>query len=903
MKTKHLLIALALPSLFAACTAEEFDQGNDTVALKNRIPLGDVTLSFGDNANTRLGLGEDSYYAFNWADGDDLGASLIDTRNGTPFGPETDHITGYNLTKTPQTNYRYEYKAGKWTSNAAMVEGNYVFYMPYVENTNREATMAVLPTTQTLEKRTVDGEEAYTTYNNVLSQAKENGNIMAVAYKFLTADGENGNKNKSINITFKQLYATPMFTISNYAQDKDGELTDLTIKKIELSLTNGGNFNVKAPLKYTTAESKTAYAEANGENKSIVALLNESVKADDESVKVGSWVDLKKNRVERKTEDLLTTPATETSNVITINLAEPVTVKSSESFSFYAVIPGGDYTTNKLRVTLTTTDNWSTSVEMPAVKINPGKRYAIEGYNEDGSAIGTGADALLGVAAEPLTQETINGTPIATQKELLETLATAKLNNEGGQINMTLIPAEGVVLNDQIIAMLTQKASVIESVTFNSDMVIDGLTNTTTVKVAITGKATLKGAVSADLVADVAAASKIFVEKDITIDAAAKATLKGTAKAAIINNGELIVNEALTATKVTNNKTLKIAANLIGTNGITNAAEGTINVTGTTTLTGKLTNKGAVVVEEAATLTTAVVDNEKTVTVNGTLTANGAFENKKNAEIIVAGTLTATSGSLTNNGTITVEEGATATLDNASSINKNVIDNAGTLTVQKNVGTINMTNTSKFGTNQVTVSAAGETWGTIMNPKERAIDLSAMETAKQRVWKSKDAVTGEFDLAEENLTYNAVNFGDNVEFTATDGATASKLVYANFAGSTINVVVGSSSIKMVMPVIVDITGSVGVEYEGSNAPEFVFPDDAAATLTIAQKAELGWNKKVDISGNATSGLLIKNLGTVFNNAEGEVTGILKTSEGVWQAGGQTTAASNWKGAVAKAKAD
>lgn len=54
MKTKHLLIALALPSLFAACTAEEFDQGNDAVALKNRIPLGDVTLSFGDNANTRL---------------------------------------------------------------------------------------------------------------------------------------------------------------------------------------------------------------------------------------------------------------------------------------------------------------------------------------------------------------------------------------------------------------------------------------------------------------------------------------------------------------------------------------------------------------------------------------------------------------------------------------------------------------------------------------------------------------------------------------------------------------------------------------------------------------------------------------------------------------------------------
>lgn len=345
MKTKHLLIALALPSLFAACTAEEFENGNDTVALKNRTPLGDITLDFGGNADTRLGLGDNSFYAFNWVDGDDLGASLIDTRNGTDIsGADADHITGYNLTTTPQTNYRYEYNAGKWTSNAAMVEGNYVFYMPYVENTNREATMAVLPTTQTLEKRTIDGKEAYTTYNNVLSQAKANGNIMAVAYKFLTAQGENNDGNKSINITFKQLYATPMFTISNYAQDKDGKLTDLTIKKIELSLKTNAQFTVKSPLKYTSNASNTAYTEANGTNKSIVAQLNENLKADDSNVKVGSWVNLNgvNNKEKRATSDLLGIYGEEdaTSAKITINLAEPVTVKKAENFSFYAVIPG-----------------------------------------------------------------------------------------------------------------------------------------------------------------------------------------------------------------------------------------------------------------------------------------------------------------------------------------------------------------------------------------------------------------------------------------------------------------------------------------------------------------------------------------------------------------------------------
>lgn len=917
MKTKHLLIALALPSLFAACTAEEFENGNDTVALKNRTPLGDITLDFGGNADTRLGLGDNSFYAFNWVDGDDLGASLIDTRNGTDIsGADADHITGYNLTTTPQTNYRYEYNAGKWTSNAAMVEGNYVFYMPYVENTNREATMAVLPTTQTLEKRTIEGKDAYTTYNNVLSQAKENGNIMAVAYKFLTAQGENNDGNKSINIAFKQLYATPMFTISNYAQDKDGKLTDLTIKKIELSLKSNAKFTVKSPLKYTSSASNTAYTEANGTNKSIVAQLNENLKEDDETVKVGPWVNQKEanNVVPRATSDLLDDTYREedaTNAKITINLAEPVTVKKAESFSFYAVIPGGDYSVNNLIVTLTTTDNLSASVEMPAVKINPGKRYAIEGYNADGT-LGTGADALFNVITEKLTESTIDGIPVATQAELLQTLATAQ-KDDNGTIDMKIIPAEGVVLDNQIIAMLTSKKADIKSVTFNGDMVVNGLTNTTAVPVAINGKATLKGTVSAELVSDAAAANKIFVDGDITIDAAAKATLKGTAKAAIINNGELTVNEALTATKVTNNKTLNLAADLTANGGIINAAEGTINVTAASTLVGKLTNKGAVVVDKDKELTTAAVDNEKTITVNGTLTAGAAFENKKNAEIVVVGTLTASSAAFTNNGKITVNEGATATMDNDNSINNSVIDNAGTLEIKKNIGTINMTNTSKFGTNSVTVSekatdANGATvWGTIMNPNGKTVETKTLNgTAGQRVWKSTDAVTGTFNLAAKDLAYNAVNFGSGVKFTAvTDGTTnddASKFVYANFNGSTITIATESGKKQVGMPLIVDITGSVEVVYDGTdNEPTLIFPVNAK--LNIAKGAELGWTKKVNITGNSTSGLLITNEGKVYNHTGSSATNIDSNSKGVWAVGDTSDNATNWEGAVATAKSN
>ena len=266
------------------------------------------------------------------------------------------------------------------------------------------------------------------------------------------------------------------------------------------------------------------------------------------------------------------------------------------------------------------------------------------------------------------------------------------------------------------------------------------------------------------------------------------------------------------------------------------------------------------------------------------------------------GTLTASSAAFTNNGKITVNEGATATMDNASSINNSVIDNAGTLTVQKNIGTINMTNTSKFGTNLVTVSekatdAKGTVWGTIMNPNGKTVDSSTLAgTTGQRVWKSKDAVTGDFNLAAENLAYNAVNFGANVKFTATASAAPSKFVYANFNGSTIKVTTTSTTQEVGMPLVVDIAGSVEVEYDGTYAPELVFPQDAE--LNIAKGAELGWTKKVDITGDDTSGLLITNKGTVYNHTGSLATKIDSNSVGVWAASGTTGNATNWKGDAA-----
>ena len=291
MKTKFLLGALALPMFFAACTNEELMEAPVNANLQNRIPLGDVTLDFG-GIDSRLALKEGSFNDLTWSNGDDLGASLIDVMANPDSEAETavEIINQYDLTTTPQTNYRYEYNDGSWTSNAAMVEGNYVFYMPYIENTNRVAPMAVLPIEQTLEQVTIDGETAYSTYNSVLENAKENGNIMAVAYKFLTADGENNDGNKTISINFKQIYATPLISIQNYARDTENQLTDLTIKKIVLKREDDANFTVKQRLNFTSAV-RTATEEAwdTPEPASIVAKFNTVLDSEIPTYKGGSW--------------------------------------------------------------------------------------------------------------------------------------------------------------------------------------------------------------------------------------------------------------------------------------------------------------------------------------------------------------------------------------------------------------------------------------------------------------------------------------------------------------------------------------------------------------------------------------------------------------------------------------
>lgn len=924
MKVKFLLSALTMPMIFAACTNDELMDNQASVSLDNRTPLGDVELTFG-NLDSRLALQDGSWYAFDWANGDDLGASLIDVRNTTPYDENTNPIEYYNLTTTPQTNYRYEYKDGSWTSNAAMVEGNYVFYMPYVENTSRQATLAVLPSTQKLEKVTIAGEETYTTYNSVLEDAKENGHVMAVGYKFLSAAGENEDGNKTISVSFKQLYATPLITIQNWAQGVDGEMTDLTINKIKLSLTKNGSskryFQVKDYLKYTDNVNVTATTEAWTKNdNSIVDCLNGVLNPDDEDYIGGSWNNLNLNKTVRTTAQLLqgfvdNTNHTERAETITINLEDSVTIASKASFSFYAVIPGGAYTNaglGQLVVTLVTTDNEQVSVTLPEVNINPGKRYAVEAYASD-AEVGTGAAALTAVTTEQLTPAPVEtGVEIATQEELYTAIATAKkvdLTDDGvnnpDKVDMEFIVNGDITLNDQVITMMQSKTDIINSVTFKSkDVAISALSKTVNIPITIKKNVSISGSVNAVLLnSSDAAGNKIKVEGNVTVASGAEAVLCGEIKK-ITNNGTLTLDYLTTTTNdVTNNGTLNLNANLTATNkNINNAANATINVKATSTVDAKkLTNKGALNIIKTTTpavdgvLTiSAEIENQKTIAVAGTMTASGKFTNKANATINVTGTLTA-SDQFTNSGDITITEGATMTATATTTVNRSKIDVAGTLDIYANADTITLSNSSKFGTNKVTVQAVAkntagtaEVWGTILNANGKTVDaVTLLGTTKQRVWKSYEALTGEQDW-EVATTYNAVKYnGATIAAESAETVVPCKLVYAEFNGNSTLVVTGAKNVGM--PQIIQVNQELAIE----GASTLVMPS-TGAEINIAKNATLGWNDVVVIKSDGA--ILITNKGKVYCNA-GSVTDVDATSTGVW-ATGTTGNAAGWIGIAA-----
>lgn len=147
MRTKHILTALALPALLAACTADDFNESlSNGKQLQREALKSGLVLNF-DGADTRFSAGDpDAAVKFAYEVGDTIGGAIID-QYSIVGGEKNFEVVDYVSTNHPFVKGT----DGTWAIKHTMVEGNYLFYYPYNENNHeRGAVKYSIPVLQDL---------------------------------------------------------------------------------------------------------------------------------------------------------------------------------------------------------------------------------------------------------------------------------------------------------------------------------------------------------------------------------------------------------------------------------------------------------------------------------------------------------------------------------------------------------------------------------------------------------------------------------------------------------------------------------------------------------------------------------------------------------------------------------
>ena len=209
MRKVKLYASVALTTLLAACSNDDF-MSNQAAQTDEARPTAKVALTFDENApSTRLAWEKPDGKGWQWtfADGDKIGALLMDDWNMTGQTPSDFTFTDY-----AHTNYPFirQTKNGVTTWNtpedAAVQMGNYFFYFPYDKTfTGRgQIGWSVDPVQRNYDPET--GEHDY-------MQAVED-NQKWVGYTFIAPTTEGVNR---VNFDFVPVFATPAFDIVNWA--------------------------------------------------------------------------------------------------------------------------------------------------------------------------------------------------------------------------------------------------------------------------------------------------------------------------------------------------------------------------------------------------------------------------------------------------------------------------------------------------------------------------------------------------------------------------------------------------------------------------------------------------------------------------------------------------------------
>lgn len=367
MRTKHILISMALGAAFVSCSQEELiapENGAVNDAKLGIRPVVDTQITLGGEANTRLVLG--SAFRPAWSTNDKVGAAIIDTPSYTDLADYNSRLRNttsyphgaidlYTINEWYGCNNAFSTTDGgtTWAAEHPMVEGNYLFYAPYSETMNVRTPLVVA----------VPRQQDASSAKSALTEFYTSGSVVEVGYKFITG----ADKQTPTNIKMFNIFAYPKFTIKN---NFDGYLFNSTgsgdaasaaysgdIKIDSIQFVNVDNtqaaktMQIGGQLKHANAASATGCDATAG----VVGKMKPA----------GAWNDVDELLSAAQTTDLLNTTSNQISNgrhnmsgVIT-TLVVGQTIAKGGSIDVYCVMPAAkfNFTSNQLLAKIYATIN------------------------------------------------------------------------------------------------------------------------------------------------------------------------------------------------------------------------------------------------------------------------------------------------------------------------------------------------------------------------------------------------------------------------------------------------------------------------------------------------------------------------------------------------------------------
>ena len=709
MRTKHVLMAMALPALFAACTSDEFMQEQPAGSLGNRPLLSaDFTVDVEEAASTRFAW-EDKNFKWSFEDGDQFGAAV------------TDPVTfGTISSESMLGNYIFgKGEDGKWRTNSQMVEGTYIYYS--YEGFQNKSTRELVAFDLGTQNADLDDPTAVVNAKQL---------FFSPLYQI-----ESETSDEAMPLQFYPYWSTAAF----YIQNKTGQ--DLKITQIALEdATN--EFVIKGhidPAKLNTAALKYAYDKESGEY-TIDAKAFEKANGKKTYDEVMQLVDLAVAAADDKDA--------KTSAAIALNCGG-YELADGESVTAYMVVPAHQAEALEAKIVVVDEDGLSKQINVKesvsgsskaiactgiSTRVfKRGSTYPVFGFNTDGKTM-----KALVVGKENL--DDLESFYVDNKADLLNVI-----NNNLGEISIynfgdlaiddeiaeaiTEYTGTGITFDNAISVKCTGNAT-LEKTTFANDVTVESGNVTFGEDVVAKGGMTLKGG-KLTLTDGTYDNANVTVEAGELVLNKANQTVKGiVAKGGIVtiakenklSNIKLSFKEVMDEEGEAIPAVLNINAKLAANEALATKASTTVNNASEITLTAELTNAG-------------IFNNGTATSDAAKVLGNGSLVNNAKATVNNYGTIKPA----------TVTNNAEATVNNFKYFG---LDGSGNATTSTNNGKIVMKN----NTSRVYVSAGA---GEIDNTAKGIVDATTASEMKIAVTISESMTNNEKlkELGTFNLLY------------------------------------------------------------------------------------------------------------------------------------------------------